>query len=312
MVNNRGEDTEISVPGLIGYFHEISLSVVYFRHISISVEFVGILCFPVSDGGRNRSVVCEFKGSAVAFDGLQQITGIGEGITVLFNPVLSGRGCHIKDGSDSVAFIQCFVFMQGAFVSFLMDVFRVVNIMINPVDADIAVFIVFISIDCPVSFQIGVVKVLACTHIFPRGVMHDALPFDPSVLIQIDLLAIQNPPNERDAVFQTVIPCPVLIFQKLVQTTDGIAVNLGNPIIDFDFIIDIRVVGYPEVANGVPLCINVESTLYLLLVVIYNPNVITPMVIVSFYPGYPEQILLDSMFRLFCYVHIGFFSTCRH
>ena len=46
------------------------------------------------------------------------------------------------------------------------------------------------------------------------------------------------------------------IFQKLVQTTDGIAVNLGNPIIDFDFIIDIRVVGYPEVANGVPLCIN--------------------------------------------------------
>jgi len=39
-------------PGLIGYFHEISLSVVYFRHISISVEFVGILCFPVSDGGR--------------------------------------------------------------------------------------------------------------------------------------------------------------------------------------------------------------------------------------------------------------------
>jgi len=32
--------------------------------------------------------------------------------------------------------------------------------MINPVDADIAVFIVFISIDCPVSFQIGVVKVL--------------------------------------------------------------------------------------------------------------------------------------------------------
>ena len=202
--------------------------------------------------------------------------------------------------------------MQGAFVSFLMDVFRVVNIMINPVDADIAVFIVFINIDCPVSFQIGVVKVLACTHIFPRGVMHDALPFDPSVLIQIDLLAIQNPPNERDAVFQTVIPCPVLIFQKLVQTTDGIAVNLGNPIIDFDFIIDIRVVGYPEVANGVPLCINVESTLYLLLVVIYNPNVITPMVIVSFYPGYPEQILLDSMFRLFCYVHIGFFSTCRH
>lgn len=85
----------------------------------------------------------------------------------------------------------------------------------------------------------------------------------------------------------------------MVQTTDGIAVNLGNPIIDFDFIIDIRVVGYPEVANGVPLCINVESTLYLLLVVIYNPNVITPMVIVSFYPGYPEQILLDSMFRLF-------------